>query len=486
MLKLGQVFTPSYITDVVLDEAGYVNGNIINKKIIEPSFGNGNFLVNIVHRLILECKNNGYTNDDIKKQLENNVVGIEIDTALYNEAIERLNKVTQTYGVANVKWNLYNQDALEYKEYGEYDFVVGNPPYIRIHDIDKEKREKFKTFDFTKGTTDLYIIFYEIGIKLLNENGVLSYISPNSFMKNTSQKHFRKYLTDNNLITKIIEYKSQVFYKVDTYSAIAVISKNNTSQHIVYQEREMKAINYTTQIPYQSFKDKEKWSFSNEEDNEFLDEINKRKIKLDDLCTIQNGIATNKDSVYIGKVTEVFDDGTVRFKDRIIEKNILKPVIKASKATFGACDLYIIFPYKVNKEGKVEEIKEEDMQTLYPLTYEYLKENKKELDKRDMDSSGSQWYRYARSQGLKNSNMKKLVIQHIVGPEQVHCNVVVVPEDTIVYSGVYITTDSDKLLKKVKTVLNSESFCKYCKLVGKSMGGNYKSISTKDIKNYKI
>ena len=75
---LGQVFTPDYIVDRMLDEVGYTSGNILDKKIMEPAFGHGVFLIHIIERLIEECKKNSLTDSQIEKQLSN-VYGIELD-----------------------------------------------------------------------------------------------------------------------------------------------------------------------------------------------------------------------------------------------------------------------------------------------------------------------------------------------------------------------------------------------------------------------
>ena len=53
---LGQVFTPNHIVDLILDEVGYFGEKIINRKILEPSFGDGAFLIKIIQRLIDTCK----------------------------------------------------------------------------------------------------------------------------------------------------------------------------------------------------------------------------------------------------------------------------------------------------------------------------------------------------------------------------------------------------------------------------------------------
>ena len=54
--RLGQVYTPKWVVDNILDLVEYKKGNIIDKHIFEPSFGDGAFLVEIVKRFINEYK----------------------------------------------------------------------------------------------------------------------------------------------------------------------------------------------------------------------------------------------------------------------------------------------------------------------------------------------------------------------------------------------------------------------------------------------
>ena len=195
MKTLGQVFTPDYIVDLILDDIGYTHGNILNKKIMEPSFGKGVFLVHILERLIAECQYCGLNLFDIQKQISNNIYGIEIDTSLYNKTIDALNEIVRKNNIPfYIKWNLFNQNALEWKNFNEFDYVVGNPPYVRVHNLDNKTKELMKNFSFSIGMKELYITFFELGMKMLNNQGKLSYITPNSYNTNTSQKEFRKYL----------------------------------------------------------------------------------------------------------------------------------------------------------------------------------------------------------------------------------------------------------------------------------------------------
>lgn len=73
-----QVFTPKDYVKELLDSVEYKE-DILHKRILENSFGDGNILVEIVKRYIKNAKKLKYTNMQIKKMLENNIFGFEID-----------------------------------------------------------------------------------------------------------------------------------------------------------------------------------------------------------------------------------------------------------------------------------------------------------------------------------------------------------------------------------------------------------------------
>ena len=69
---------------------------------------------------------------------------------------------------------------------GGFDIVIGNPPYIDSETMMKsmpEVRELYKMiFGTAKGNWDIYVIFFEHGMKLLNDSGTLSFITPNKWI----------------------------------------------------------------------------------------------------------------------------------------------------------------------------------------------------------------------------------------------------------------------------------------------------------------
>lgn len=532
----GQVFTSTGIVTMILDSVRYTGKSVLTKTIMEPSFGKGAFLIEIVSRIIHEGRAEGKSANEIKEIIEKCVYGIEKDEDLYREAIQKLNELLMAYDIPLPSWsNLINGDTLlVYDNYtGKMDICIGNPPYVRIHNIENQYRDVVKNFTFADGTTDLYIIFYEIGIQMLKEeSGRLAYITPNSFLRNTSQKKFRNYLVNGGLLDAIYDFKDSKIFDADTYTCICVIDKNAeraTKDVVEYREYNIYKMTLNNTIKYEYFRNQlqdSAWNLSSEEDILYLQQNAKRPIKIKSIATVQNGIATNRDSVYVGKAwldkdcTEPYmgkhtdKKKIVYFNGHKVESTILHRCVKASKYNGEISNTYILYPYQSKSKNKLlkksdgSEVAtsyvaytESEMQSKFPNAYAYLQEHWEVLETRDMDANAD-WFVFGRSQGLANSGYKKLVFKHAICKSSDTIEVHVVDDDIIVYSGIYITIDAsafinangskstfndllyDKELEEVRGILASSDFHKYCVLVGKDMQGGYVSVSSVFVKNY--
>lgn len=161
-----------------------------------------------------------------------------------------------------------------------------------------------------------------------------------------------------------------------------------------------------------------------------------------------------------------------------MEKEIFKPCVKISKYV-GKIDKFILFPYNI-KNGKVCGMKEEELKNSYPMAYQYLSENKEELMKRYMDKN-TDWFLYARSQGLQVIIKPKLVISKLISNSS---KLYQIPSGVVTYSGINIM--SEKNLDEIFEKLNTQNFIHYLMSVGKDKSGGYKEISPKFINNYRI
>ena len=172
MNKKCQVFTPENYVKELLDSVGYTQ-HLYGKKILENSCGDGNVLVAIVQRYIDDCVANGLSRTRIKNGLGRDIYGVEIDPEQYYKCIENMNQVLQRNNINGVEWKVFNVDYLRWNIKRQFQFIVGNPPYITYSELKRGEQEYVKeTFETcVKGKFDYCYAFIEKSIKELAKDG---------------------------------------------------------------------------------------------------------------------------------------------------------------------------------------------------------------------------------------------------------------------------------------------------------------------------
>lgn len=482
--KMGQVTTPDWIIHEILNACDYTGKGILKHYALEPACGNGQFLCEMVKRYIQAGKDNHLTNEQIISDLEQYIIGVEIDKKTYNECLDRLNKIAQTQlGVNNISWQVYHQNTLDfYQNYPNYfDWIMGNPPYVRVHHLDDDVRAVLKeNFIFTKGTTDLYLAFFEMCFFMLNKTGKFGFITPNSFLYNTSYQYFRQFLQNKKKLKYLYNLKSnKVFDGYSTYTAISIFNNDYNENYFIYKELDTNIFYQVNEIYFDKINPK-KWIFTNKENDDFLSQLNSNHHALQDYFNIQYGFATLRDKIFIDKAIHK-DGGLSLFRGFIIETAILNPIVKGSRYKGSSDDIeYILFPYHY-QNGRYVAYDEQELASNFPLAYAYLLINKSELLKRDIDKK-AQWFEFGRSQGLQTSHQEKIVVSTIVNDK---VNFFKLPKNIFVYSGIFLTKKYDEIDWRIaQNALGSSEFLQYARLTGKDMSGGYKSLSSKQIKSY--
>ncbi|CAG8533669.1 5420_t:CDS:2 [Ambispora gerdemannii] len=134
--NLGQVSTPDSIVNFMLDAIGYQGEAILNKYILDNSCGDGAFLKSIVKRYVEVAKEKNLSQKEIKKGLETYIHGVEIDPPTYKNCLKNLNSIFPA------NYDIKLGDALFIKDYDKkMDFVVGNPPYVKIHNLNGQAKK---------------------------------------------------------------------------------------------------------------------------------------------------------------------------------------------------------------------------------------------------------------------------------------------------------------------------------------------------------
>lgn len=473
--NLCQVFTPDQNVIELLDWCNYKQ-DLYNKKIIENSCGNGQILKEVVRRYIEDSIRNNRTNKEIKKGLENNIYGIEYDIEKYKECINNLNNIVKEYNIKDIKWkNVNHTDALENIEDSKFDYIVGNPPYIKYKSLLIEDREYIKSkFSTCKnGKFDYCYAFIEASILMLKDGGVMSYLIPSSIFKNVFAQNLREFMKPH--ILKIYDYTTTKLFNKETNdikkerltsSAVMVLKKNSNQNFIEYID-----ITKNEKLKIEKENLNNKWVFK---ENNMNDGRNRR---FGDYFSASNTIATLYNEAYVVKEYEEDEDYIYPSIGGKIEKKVLRDTI--SPKTFNKEKIEkIIFPYYYEKELKRYDENEFEHRFFY--TCEYLRKFKKELGKRKSDKS-AKWFEYGRSQALRNSNQEKILLSTVITNK---VNTKMLSADNIPYSGIYITKKGKKSLKYAEKILNSDDFYQYLCSKGINASGNSIRITAKDINEY--
>ena len=130
----GQVFTPKSIVNDILNISNYYGEKILKKHIMDNSCGDGIILIEIIKRYIDAYYEKNKSYKGIEKELEKYIHGIELDFEIYKACLKKLEKTVKKYNLNNVKFDILNENTLTVDKYdGKMDFVIGNPPYVRVH-----------------------------------------------------------------------------------------------------------------------------------------------------------------------------------------------------------------------------------------------------------------------------------------------------------------------------------------------------------------
>ena len=459
--EIGRVYTPKYIVDNILDLSGYYGSSILGKHVIDNSCGDGAFLCQIVSRYCTEFFCSSDDKNCLKENLEEFIHGIEIERSEQRKCIENLSSVAERFGIYNVKWDVLCADALSTGKYnGKMDFVLGNPPYVRVHNLGKNF-DAIKNFSFAQnGMSDLFIVFYELGIKMLSKNGVLGYITPSSYFNSIAGNFMRKHFVQNNLLKAVVDLQHFQAFSATTYTAITILQKGRAERNVEYYHFDDKNLipYYIDSLTSDDFYISGDYYFATKEELRTLNKIYCNLGKSD--IAVKNGYATLCDPVFV--------------HDFAFDSSYIIPVIKASKGIKQR----IFFPYDKRCALIPEKTLSEDH-----LIYNYLLENKEKLLKRSNEKDSNEyWYAFGRSQAICDTFVDKMAINSLLRTEQ-DFKFTNAPAGTGVYGGLYIVSNSIPL-DDIISVLKTKEFMSYIYLLGKYKSGGYYTYSSKDVKRY--
>ena len=235
----GVVYTKRWVVELLLDLAGYTSeANLADAIAVEPAAGDGAFLGPMIERLADSCRR-------LKRPLsgcDSSLVAYELDDA----SADRVRSLAVSILVKNgLKRPSAERLADGWVRKGDYlfdataveaDFVIGNPPYIRLEDIPEEIATFYRdAYPTMRGRADLYIAFFEAALRQLNNGGTCAFICADRWMRNQYGAELRELVTSGFAVDVVIEMHDADAFddEVDAYPAISVIRRRKQGSAIV-------------------------------------------------------------------------------------------------------------------------------------------------------------------------------------------------------------------------------------------------------------
>ena len=487
----GAVYTPNNIREYIISNALAVKTDITSTtKISDISCGCGSFLFDIAKK-IRKYKSLSYF-----EIFKNNLYGLDIQhySITRTKLLLTLLALSEGEDIEYFSFNLYVGNALSFKwedvleSFNGFEIIVGNPPYVCSRNIPEESKKLLDNWEVCKsGHPDLYIPFFQIGIENLSPNGILGYITMNTFFKSINGRALREYFQNNQFRFKIIDFgNNQIFQSKSTYTCICLIEKSK-SPFIEFVSSNNSLDNLTyKKIEYSKFNSLKGWNLK---EKDLVDKIEETGISFGELYKTRNGIATLKNNIYIFNPIGENKDCYYLQNGKVyeIEKHICRDIINPNKFTqaesVDSIKKKAIFPYEYVND-KVTLLDENVIKENYPKAYTYLSDKKKILSTRDKGNGKYQnWYAYGRNQSLEKLKYK-LFFPHIT-PNTPNFTIDT-DENLLFYNGLAVITEDEKELHFLKKLMTSRLFWTYIKLSSKPYGSGYYSLSRNYIKNFGV
>jgi adenine-specific DNA-methyltransferase len=236
----GEVFTRGWVVELILDLVGYTpDKDLCDTKLIEPACGGGAFLGAIASRVSASCRTHGRPLTDATEAvrafdlLDHNV---EQSRALTTRALQDEGWAPTDAEQIAAAWVCQGDYLLQADSDHRADYVVGNPPYIRLEDVPDDRMAAYRDACPTmSGRADIYIGFYETALRSLTPGGRLGFICADRWMRNQYGRALRRLVTRGFSMDLVLTMHDVDAFdeQVSAYPAITVISNRRQGSAVV-------------------------------------------------------------------------------------------------------------------------------------------------------------------------------------------------------------------------------------------------------------
>jgi hypothetical protein len=477
----GAVFTRPEVVNFILDLIGYTEDQPLHKKrILEPSFGSGSFLLITISRLIAAWRANKNSNS-VFEDLSNSIRAVELHSETFSSTRDAVIVLLKQQGFSDKTsraltdcW-LVQGDFLLTQLEGQFDFVVGNPPYVRQELIPQSLLAEYKKLYTTiYDRADLYIPFIEKSLSSIVKGGCLGFICSDRWMKNRYGGPLRGFVSKQFHLKVYVDMVGTLAFQEDVtaYPAILIISRETPGATRIAHRPEvnkeiLKALSkelLRKKLPKKTNSVREitsvtnstdPWLFSTDSKMLLIRNLEQKFPRLEDTgCKVGIGVATGADKAFISD-----------FNSLEVEPDRKLPLVTTKDITSGEV--------KWKGEGIINPFSDSgelvNLQT-YPMLRAYLEERRNIIANRHCaKKSPTQWYRTIDRITPSLASTPKLLIPDIKG------NTHVVFEGGRFYPhhNLYFITSKDWDLRALQAILLSAITHLFVSAYSTQMRGGY-------------
>ena len=298
-----------------------------------------------------------------------------------------------------------------------FDVIVGGPPFVRLQQLHQTQHDQLPMYrrrylSARQGQFDLYMLFIERAIDLLNEGGYLAFSLSNSFLRTISGQTVRGYIAANACVEEIVEFDDPRTY-ADAATQIVLLRLRKTrrrcgGRHILIKGRrhlrrtleQLLSDQLTSDISVTALQPEatasSRWRLTTSKDAYWLEKIHEGGVPLGRLVKIEHGPSTGLDRVLLLKQAgrsingEVFAQARKSKQTFRLEEAAVRFVVRGRQIRgYRPPTLRYLYPFPYDAHGDV--LPEQELQTRFPLMYAYLSLYRGELLRRPLPK-GCRWY----------------------------------------------------------------------------------------------
>jgi hypothetical protein len=458
----GAIFTKREVVDFILDLVGYTADRPLHElRLLEPSFGAGDFLLPALSRLLTAWIAAG--RPSAVPNLQDSIRAVELHRVTFHDTKTRVMEAMVQAGIRATtaqilvdSW-LISGDFLLTPLSGTFDFVVGNPPYIRQERIPEALMEEYRARYLTiYDRADIYVPFIERSLSVLKPKGGLGFICADRWMKNRYGALLRKMVADQFRLKVYVDMTDTAAFhtEVIAYPAITVITREKATSTTIACQPKIEATSLRRlatklllkKVPAADGDVREVHNVTAGEDPWILESSDQialaRRLEtdfplLEDAgCKVGIGVATGADKAYIAMFDEL-DVEPGRKLPLVMTRDILNGDVQWRG--FG-----VINPF--GDDGRLVELKH------FPKLGRYLELHREQILGRHVAKKApANWYRTIDRIYPELARKPKLLIPDIKGEAHI------VHEDGKLYPhhNLYFITSDTWHLKALQAVLLS-------------------------------